>query len=420
MDSATLDWPFFDNPHRLFAASLQAWAKDEIEAHATAQVDVDAACKRLVKQLGDAGWLRYAVPAEFGGIHKQLDVRSLCIARETLARVSGLADFTFAMQGLGAGPISLFGSRELKERYLPRVAAGKAIAAFAISETDAGSDVAAMHTVARRDGDSYVIDGEKTWISNGGIADFYVVFCRLRAGDSVAAAERYATVPDASRGSAVAPDGGSRREFVALVVEPGDPGFSIVERIDTIAPHPLARIRFSNCWVPATRVVGEPGKGLNVALATLDVFRSTVGAAALGFARRALDEALAYASSRQIFGQPLRDFQLTQARIAEMATAIDASALLVYRAAWTRDNGAPRVTREAAMAKMYATEAAQRVIDDAVQLLGGRGVVAGHPVEQLYREIRSLRIYEGTTEVQKLVIAAQVLDAWSKTAKTDG
>jgi len=238
--------------------------------------------------------------------------------------------------------------------------------------------------------------------------------------DSAAPPERYAAMADTNRGSAAAPDGGSRREFVALVVEPGDPGFSIVERIDTIAPHPLARIRFSNCWVPATRVGDEPGKGLKVALATLDVFRPTVGAAALGFARRALDEALAHVSSRQIFGQALQDFQLTQARIAEMATAIDASALLVYRAAWTRDNGAPRVTREAAMAKMYATEAAQRVIDDAVQLLGGRGVVAGHPVEQLYREIRSLRIYEGTTEVQKLVIAAQVLGAWSKTAKTDG
>jgi acyl-CoA dehydrogenase len=420
VDSATLGWPFFDDSHRELATSLQTWAEREIGDRTAAHDDVDSTCRRLVKQLGDAGWLRYAVPREFGGIHKQLDVRSLCIARETLARVSGLADFTFAMQGLGAGPISLFGSRELKERYLHRVASGEAIAAFAISETDAGSDVAAMHTIARRDGEAYVIDGEKTWISNGGIADFYVVFCRLRADDTTAPPERYAVTTDANRGTAAAPDGGARREFIALVVEPGDPGFSIAERIDTIAPHPLARIRFSNCWVPAARVVGEPGKGLKVALTTLDVFRSTVGAAALGFARRALDEALAHVSSRQIFGQALQDFQLTQARIAEMATAIDASALLVYRAAWARDNGAPRVTREAAMAKMFATEAAQRVIDDAVQLLGGRGVVAGHPVERLYREIRSLRIYEGTTEVQKLVIAAQVLEAWSKTAKTDG
>jgi len=285
------------------------------------------------------------------------------------------------MQGLGAGPISLFGSEALKERYLRRVAEGEAIAAFAISETSAGSDIAAMQTSARNEGDDYVIDGEKTWISNGGIADFYVVFCRLESTG-----------------------------FIALVVEPGDAGFSVAERIKTIAPHPLARLRFDNCRVPKDRVVGEPGKGLKVALATLDVFRSTVGAAALGFARRALDEALAHVSDRRIFGQQLKDFQLTQARIAQMATQIDASALLVYRAAWTRDNGAPRVTREAAMAKMYATEAAQRVIDDALQLLGGRGVVADSPVEKLYREIRSLRIYEGTTEVQQLVIAKQVLD----------
>ncbi len=361
-------------------------------SHAAGHDDVDATCRSLARQLGDAGWLRYAIPAESGGIYEKLDVRSLCIARETLARVSGLADFTFAMQGLGAGPISLFGSAGLRERYLRRVGTGEAIAAFAISEVDAGSDVAAMHTFARRDGDDYVIDGEKTWISNGGIADFYVVFCRLASDDARA-----------------------RRQFIAIVVEPGDPGFSIVERIETIAPHPLATIRFDSCRVPSDRVVGEPGKGLKVALATLDVFRPTVGAAALGFARRALDETLVHVSSRRIFGQPLQDFQLTQARVAEMATAIDASALLVYRAAWTRDNGAVRVTREAAMAKMYATEAAQRVIDDAVQMLGGRGVVAGHPVEQLYREIRSLRIYEGTTEVQKLIIAAQVLEAYSKT-----
>jgi alkylation response protein AidB-like acyl-CoA dehydrogenase len=339
----------------------------------------------LVKKLGHGGWLKYTVPAAYGGIHDQLDVRSLCIVRETLARISGLADFSFAMQGLGAGPITLFGSDVLRKRYLRRVAAGEAIAAFAISEKSAGSDIAAMKTSARREGDDYVIDGEKTWISNGGIADFYVVFCR-----------------DESSG------------FIAIVVEPGDAGFSVAERIETIAPHPLARIRFDNCRVPVDRVVGEPGKGLKVALATLDVFRSTVGAAALGFARRALDEALVHVSDRRMFGQALKDFQLTQARIAQMATQIDASALLVYRAAWTRDNGAPRVTREAAMAKMYATEAAQRVIDDALQLLGGRGVVAGHPVEQLYREIRALRIYEGTTEVQQLVIAGQVLDAYAK------
>jgi acyl-CoA dehydrogenase len=402
VDSATLDWPFFTDAHRELAASLQKWAESEVGGRTSGsrqpahegRHDVDARCRHLVKQLGEGGWLRYAVPAEYGGIHDELDVRSLCIVRETLARVSGLADFSFAMQGLGAGPISLFGSRYLEERYLRGVGEGKTIAAFAISETDAGSDVAAIRTTARLDGAEYVIDGEKTWISNGGIADFYVVFCKIGG----AHAER----PDAPQ------------KFVALAVEPGDPGFMVAERIDTIAPHPLGTLRFENCRVPEDRVVGQEDKGLKVALATLDVFRSTVGAAAVGFARRALDEALAYVTTRQIRGQPLKDYQLTQARIAKMATAIDASALLVYRAAWTRDNGAPRVTREAAMAKMYATESAQRVIDDAVQLLGGRGVVAGHPVEQLYREIRSLRIYEGTSEIQQLVIAGQVLDAYTK------
>ena len=389
MHAATFDWPFFSGEHRAFAAELRRWAEREIDVEGDEESndphDVGATCRVLVRQLGAAGWLRYAIPAEQGGMHSRLDVRSLCIARETLARVSGLADFAFAMQGLGSGPISLFGSSALKARYLPDVAKGKAIAAFAISEAEAGSDVAAMRTTATRDGDHYVIEGEKTWISNAGIADHYVVFCRLA---------------------------GEERSFIALVVEPDDSGFQVTERIAVIAPHPLGTVRFDECRVPVDRVVGEPGKGLRVALGTLDVFRSTVGAAALGLARRALDEALAYATTRQLFGRALADLQLTQARIARMATAIDASALLVYRAAWTRDNGAARITREAAMAKMYATEAAQQVIDDAVQLLGGRGVVSGNPVERLYREIRSLRIYEGTTEVQQLVIAGQVIDAF--------
>lgn len=382
----TFDWPFFTDAHRTFASELRAWAQGEL-AHAHETTDVDADCRALVKQLGVAGWLRYAVPAEYGGMHEKLDVRTLCIARETLSRVSALADFVFAMQGLGAGPISLFGSDALKAKYLPRVASGDAIAAFAISEADAGSDVGAMRTTAHADGGEYVINGEKTWISNGGIADVYVVFCRLDTGD---------------------------RDFIALVVEPGDKGFSVGDRISTIAPHPLATLQFDECRVPVSRIIGEPGRGLRVALGTLDVFRSTVGAAATGMARRALDETLAYVTTRRMFGQLLQDFQLTQAKLADMATSIDASALLVYRAAWTRDNGAERITREAAMAKMYATEAAQRVIDDAVQLLGGRGVVAGHPVERLYREIRALRIYEGTTEVQQLVIAAQVLSEYSR------
>lgn len=387
MNSATLEWPFFDDSHRDFAAKLGAWAENDLEKNSGQ--DVDNECRSLVKQLGDAGWLRYGIPATYGGIHDELDVRSLCIARETLARVSGLADFAFAMQGLGAGPISLFGSEALRKKYLPRVATGEAISAFAISEADAGSDVAAMTTTAREDGGDYVINGSKTWISNGGIADQYVVFARLE---------------------------GREKEFIALVVEPSDHGFSVGGRIDTIAPHPLATIRFEDCRVPADRLVGESGKGLKVALGTLDVFRSTVGAAALGFARRALDESLAFVSERRLFGELLQDFQLTQSRLATMATEIDASALLVYRAAWTRDVCKRRVTREAAMAKMYATEAAQRVIDSAVQLLGGRGVVSGHPVEELYREIRSLRIYEGTTEVQQLIIGRRTIEDFQKAA----
>jgi alkylation response protein AidB-like acyl-CoA dehydrogenase len=389
--SSTFQWPFFDDSHRELASSLESWATSSVsQDHST---DTDAECRGLVKQLGVAGWLRYGVPKAFGGKSEQLDVRSLCIARETLARVSGLADFSFAMQGLGAGPISLFGSEELKKRYLPGVARGDSIAAFAISEADAGSDVAAMTTTARRDGDHYLIDGAKTWISNGGIADQYVVFCKLH---------------------------GTERGFVALVVEPSDSGFSVGEKIETIAPHPLATINFDNCRVPSSRLVGEKGKGLSVALGTLDVFRSTVGAAALGFARRALDEALAFVSTRPMFGEMLKDFQLTQARLATMATDIDASALLIYRAAWTKDTQGRRVTREAAMAKMYATEAAQRVIDSAVQLLGGRGVVSGNPVEKLYREIRALRIYEGTSEVQQLIIGRHVLDEFNSPVTKNG
>jgi acyl-CoA dehydrogenase len=375
--------PFFTDEHRSFATMLRGWASENYkETGETGEKDTDQLCRDYVKALGEAGWLAYTVPASHGGVHERLDVRSLCIARETLASFSGLLDFSFAMQGLGAGPISLFGSIALRKRYLPRVATGEAIAAFAISESNAGSDIAAMKTTARRDGDSYVIDGEKTWISNGGIADFYVVFARL------------ADTP---------------REFLAIVVEPGDPGFSVGKRIETIAPHPLATLEFENCRVATDRIVGEPGMGLRVALGTLDVFRTTVGAAALGFARRAMAEAVQHVTQREMFGRKLSDLQLTQAAIAEMATEIDASALLVYRSAWVRDNGADRVTREAAMAKMYATEAAQRVIDRAVQLLGGLGVVSGNAVEKLYREIRALRIYEGTTEVQKLVIASQIL-----------
>ena len=377
-----LRWPFFDDEHRTFAVELAAWARREI-APLDDDRDGDATCRALVQRLGAGGWLRHAVVAPHGGARDRLDVRTLCLARETLAQASGLADFAFAMQGLGVGPISLFGSDTLKGRYLPPVAAGTHIAAFALSEADAGSDVNAMRTTARRDGEHWVIDGEKTWISNAGIAQHYVVFART-------------------------PELGERA-VTAFVVDAETAGCSITARVAVSAPHPLGTLTLNGCRVAASAVVGEPGKGLRVALGTLDVFRSTVGAAALGMARRALAEALAFTQSRTVAGKPLSEHQLTQARLADMAVQVDAAALLVYRAAWTRDTGAERITREAAMAKLYATESAQHVIDDALQLLGARGVVAGSPVERLYREVRALRIYEGTSEIQKLVIASTLL-----------
>jgi acyl-CoA dehydrogenase len=381
-DKAYLDWPFLAPRHRELEGELDAWAVTNLRgAHGT---DVDAACRALVRQLGEAGWLRHAVGGtQYGGSHDALDTRALCLIRETLARHEGLADFAFAMQGLGAGAISLFGSAAQKESWLPRVARGEAIAAFALSEPQAGSDVAALQCAAVRDGGDYVLDGEKTWISNGGIADFYVVFART--GEAPGA-----------------------RGISAFIVDAGTPGFTIAERIEVIAPHPLARLRFDGCRVPAANVIGVAGQGFKVAMATLDVFRTSVAAAALGFARRALDEALARARSRTMFGGVLADFQLTQAKLAQMATGIDAAALLTYRAAWLRDTGA-RVTKEAAMAKMTATETAQQVIDAAVQMFGGQGVVSGETVESLYREIRALRIYEGATEVQQLIIARELL-----------
>jgi len=380
-DRTYLGWPFFDDTHRALAADAVAWRDRELGAHHDA--DPAKACRAYVSQLGAAGWLKYTVPRAYGGALDAFDVRSICLLRETFGYTSGLAEFALAMQGLGSGPIALFGSEALKKKYLPGVAAGTSIAAFAISEAGAGSDLGAMQTTARRDGAHMVINGQKTWISNAGIAGHYVVFCRW-------------------------PEGGDR-SFIALVVDAGTPGLEVSRPIEVIAPHPLGTLTFTDCRVPADAVIGEPGKGMRVALGTLDVFRTTVGAAALGFARRALDEAIRHVKDRIVFGKPLGEFQLTQARIADMATAIDAAALLVYRAAWTRDRGADRITREAAMAKLTATEMAQQVIDSAVQLLGARGVVAGEPVERLYREIRALRIYEGTTEIQKIVIAGQVL-----------
>ena len=380
---AHLAWPFFTDAHRQFAIDLETWAADHVAPLVAHEPnDVDGTFRELVRRLGAGGWLRHAVPEPYGVAPARLDVRTLCLARETLGQLHGMADFAFGMQGLGSGPISQFGSEELKRRYLPRVASGEAIAAFAISEAGAGSDVSAMSTTARRDGRDLVLNGQKTWISNAGIAEFYVVFARLEGAD---------------------------RSFVAVVVDADSPGLRVSERIQVNAPHPLGTLILSDCRVPESAIVGEPGKGMRIALGTLDIFRSTVGAAALGFARRALTEATAHALGRETFGKRLADYQLTQAKLADMALGVDASALLVYRAAWTRDAGAERVTREAAMAKLHATETAQRVIDDAVQLFGGRGVVVGEVVERLYREIRALRIYEGTSEIQQLVIAGQLI-----------
>jgi acyl-CoA dehydrogenase len=388
-DRSYLAWPFFEDRHRALAQALEGWARKAIADSSDHKADVDAACREWVGRLAEAGFLRHVVPAAYGGAREQMDVRSLCLAREMLARFDALADFAFAMQGLGSGAISLFGTEQQRRAYLSEVAEGRKIAAFALSEREAGSDVAALATLAEPDGDGLILNGAKTWISNGGIADFYVVFART--GEAPGA-----------------------KGLSALIVDADTPGIAVVDRIELIAPHPLATLRFDNCRVPRAGLLGEPGQGFKIAMATLDVFRPTVGAAALGFARRALDEALARASSRQLFGAPLADLQMIQGKLADMALAIDAAALLVYRAAWTKDVGAERITREASMAKLYATEAAQRVIDDAVQIHGGLGVVAGHPVERLYREIRALRIYEGASEVQKVVIARQALAAHDK------
>ncbi|WP_374669137.1 acyl-CoA dehydrogenase family protein [Ramlibacter sp.] len=379
-DLAWLQWPLFEQRHAALANELDAWAAEHV-AHLHGP-DVDAACRQLVRRLGDAGWLRHAVGGAWGA-QAAIDTRAICLIRETLAYHNGLADFAFAMQGLGSGAISLQGTPEQQQRYLPRVARGEAIAAFALSEPEAGSDVANLQCAAHVEGDQVVIDGEKTWISNGGIADFYVVFCRT--------------------GEAPGPRGIS-----AFIVEAGTPGFEIAERIDVIAPHPLARLRFNACRVPLSQRIGAAGEGFKVAMRTLDVFRTSVAGAALGFARRALDEGLRRATTRRMFNQTLADFQLTQAKLAQMALTIDSAALLVYRAAWQRDQGRG-VTKEAAMAKLAATEGAQQVIDAAVQMFGGLGVKSGQTVEQLYREIRSLRIYEGASEVQQLIIAREML-----------
>ena len=385
-DKTYLDWPFLEDRHRKLNSDLVAWCEQYTFGD---EEDVDNRCRQLVADLGKAGWLKNCVPAKWGGASEKLDVRSIALCRETLAYYSGLADFSFAMQGLGSGAISLYGTDAQRQQYLPAVAAGTAIAAFALSEAAAGSDVAAMATSAEHSGDEYVLNGEKTWISNGGIADFYCVFART--GEEAGA-----------------------RGLSAFIVEASNPGLEITAKIETIAPHPLTTLSFSDCRVAASARIGESGEGFKIAMATLDVFRTTVGAAALGFARRALDEAVQHTSTRELFGAPLSALQMTEASIAGMATEIDASALLVYRSAWAKDCYQERVTREAAMAKLYATEAAQKTIDRAVQLFGGSGVVKGNIAERLYREIRALRIYEGASEVQKVIIARQTYNRHGK------
>jgi len=379
-DRSFLTWPFFEDRHRDHAARLEEWCEKHLPV---AHDDVDAACRELVAMLGAGGWLKPTAvdPDALAAI----DVRTLCLTRETLARHDGLADFAFAMQGLGTGSISLFGTPGQRD-WLRKTRAGEALSAFALSEPRSGSDVANMEMTARADGDSYVLTGEKTWISNGGIADLYVVFART--GEAPGA-----------------------KGLSAFLVPAKTPGLNVAERLEVIAPHPLARLAFENVRVPASALIGKPGDGFRIAMSVLDVFRPTVGAAALGFARRALDESLARVRERQLFGAPMSELQMVQGHIADMALDVDAAALLVYRAAWTKDMGAARVTREAAMAKLYATDKAQEVIDRAVQLHGGDGVRKGHIVESLYREIRALRIYEGASDVQKIIIARQTLGA---------
>jgi acyl-CoA dehydrogenase len=379
-DKSFLQWPFFDEAHRDLAGQLDAWATDilrEID-----HSDTDQACRDLVAAMGNAGILQHSAVDPTGDA--LLDVRRLCLIRETLARHDGLADFAFAMQGLGTGAISLFGTDAQKSEWLIKARSGEAISAFALTEAQSGSDVANATMTATRDGEHYMLNGEKTWISNGGIADVYTVFART--GDAPGA-----------------------KGLSAFIVPADLPGLDVVERLDTIAPHPLARLRFTDCRIPASAMLGASGEGFKIAMSVLDVFRSTVAAAALGFARRALDEAMSRVTARHVQGAPLFDLQMVQGHIADMALDVDAAALLVYRAAWTKDSGAPRVTREAAMAKLYATDHAQRVIDKAVQLHGGDGVKSGETVEKLYREIRALRIYEGASDVQRVVIARQAL-----------
>ena len=380
-DRSFLDWPFFEPRHRELAERLDAWAAAELGG--IDHSDVDAACRELVTALGRDGWLEHSGAG--GG--ERLDVRTLCLIRETLARHDGLADFAFAMQGLGTGAISLFGTADQKAEWLPLTRSGKAMSAFALTEPQSGSDVANATMTAVEDGEHFILNGEKTWISNGGIADVYSLFARTGEAEGA-------------------------RGLSAFIVPAALDGFEVTERQQVIAPHPLATLKFTDCRIPKSALLGERGAGFKIAMSVLDVFRSTVAAAALGFARRALDEALARVSERQVQGAPLFELQMVQGHIADMAVDVDASALLIYRAAWAKDSGAARVTREAAMAKLFSTDQAQLVIDRAVQLHGGDGVRHGQKVEELYRDIRALRIYEGASDVQRVVIARQTMGAF--------
>ncbi len=385
-DRSFLDWPFLDDGNRAIVKTFETWVAGDLPALCgPEEEDAAPAVRRLVTAMGQAGLLRHAAPGG-GGANGGLEVRNLCLARETLARASGLADFAFAMQGLGSAPISLYGSDAQQQRFLPAVREGRAIAAFALSEAEAGSDVAAIATQATKTAYGYRLDGGKCWISNAGLADLYVVFARTGEGPGT-------------------------KGLSAFIVDGDTPGLALSQSLDIIAPHPIGSLSFDNCRVGADRLLGQPGEGFRIAMATLDIFRSTVGAAALGFARRALDEAVQRAATRQLFGRALADLQIIQGKIADMALAVDAAALLIYRAAWTKDCRGGRISREASMAKLFATEQAQLVIDQAVQIFGGLGVVRGVTVERLYREIRALRIYEGASEVQKVIIAGQVLQA---------
>jgi len=379
-DSTFLSWPFFEPRHRELADKLKRWCEDKMPGPSG---DLDVDCRALVQALGSAGFLKLCV----ADAKHRPDVRSLAITRETLAYHSALADFAFAMQGLGSGAISLFGTVEQKRKWLPKVASGDAIAAFAMTEPECGSDAANIQTSAMKDGNEWVIVGEKTYISNGGIADFYVTFARTGEGEGA-------------------------RGLSAFIV-PAD-AVEVAERIEVIAPHPLARLKYDNVRLPADAIIGEPGEGFRIGMETLNLFRVTVGAAALGFARRALDEALSWATRRRLGNATLADNGVTQEKLADMALAVDASALLVYRAAWQQDVGGADNRRAAAMAKLHATESAQKVIDAAVQMHGGAGVTRGVKVEELYRDIRALRIYEGASEVQRQIIARDLLKGASR------